>query len=280
MPCRPKSRSLAAHGLAHVDGRSLQFGVVAVATILRHPGCSPTMPEWTSFGNGRWPHGCRAISPVFPGPSPDAGDRACLVDPARRARVTDLAIGTRGFYRQLLERRVHIGPHGPAQRDAQAAARCVQQMIDAFRFLIMATRLEQGCVGCSVWHAPTRPCTTWKSGRPKETPGAGWHPTLHLAALADRIGPGPPHVRFDFVSARAALTTLRKSGIAAPRGTWAVRSTREKTTVMKRAEIRKRAGEAQVGCAIFRTGSRRRACASSSCSRAATAPAKEARSAR
>ena len=34
------------------------------------------------------------------------------------------------------------------------AARCVQELIEAFRFLMVSTRIEPGCLSCSVWSEP------------------------------------------------------------------------------------------------------------------------------
>ena len=35
-----------------------------------------------------------------------------------------------------------------------ASARSAQELLDALRFLVMSTRLEQGCLGCSAWTDP------------------------------------------------------------------------------------------------------------------------------
>lgn len=36
----------------------------------------------------------------------------------------------------------------------RASARCAQDLLEALRFLGMSTRLEEGCLGCSVWVDP------------------------------------------------------------------------------------------------------------------------------
>jgi quinol monooxygenase YgiN len=91
---------------------------------------------------------------------------------------------------------------------AAASARSAQNLIDAFQFLIPATRLEAGCLGCRVWKGPG--------------------PTAHYteewiseAAMRDRVrsqaftmllgiieSVQQPRVQFDFVSTTRGLDYL------------------------------------------------------------------------
>lgn len=86
------------------------------------------------------------------------------------------------------------------------AARCVQELVEAFRFLIMRTRLEPGCLGCSVWPEPDSSVhyvEEWSSEEDIRRRVASDRFTSVLS-LIESVRE-PPQVQFDFVSLTRGL---------------------------------------------------------------------------
>jgi quinol monooxygenase YgiN len=86
--------------------------------------------------------------------------------------------------------------------------RAAQDLLDAFRFLIPATRLEPGCLGCSAWKEPgptvhyTEEWTTEAAMRERVLS----HPFTLLLAILESVQ--QPRVQFDFVSSTRGLDYL------------------------------------------------------------------------
>jgi quinol monooxygenase YgiN len=86
------------------------------------------------------------------------------------------------------------------------AARCVQEVVAAFRFLMVGTRLEPGCLGCSVWAEPDSTVHyveewTTEADLRRRVASDGFTSVLSLVEAAQE----PPRVRFDFVSSTRGL---------------------------------------------------------------------------
>ena len=86
------------------------------------------------------------------------------------------------------------------------AARCVQELVEAFRFLMVGTRLEPGCLGCSVWPEPDSTVhyvEEWSTEADlrRRVASDGFTSVLSLVEAARE----PPRVRFDFVSSTRGL---------------------------------------------------------------------------
>lgn len=86
------------------------------------------------------------------------------------------------------------------------AARCVRELVEAFRFLMVATRLEPGCLGCSVWPEPDSTVhyvEEWSTEADlrRRVASDGFTSVLSLVEAARE----PPQVRFDFVSSTRGL---------------------------------------------------------------------------
>jgi quinol monooxygenase YgiN len=85
-------------------------------------------------------------------------------------------------------------------------ARSVQEFVEAFRFLMVSTRLEPGCIGCSVW---TEPDSTvhyieeW-STEPDIRRRVGSDRFTSVLALMESVRE-PPQVQFDFVTVTRGL---------------------------------------------------------------------------
>jgi quinol monooxygenase YgiN len=86
------------------------------------------------------------------------------------------------------------------------AARSVQELVEAFRFLLVRTRLEPGCLGCSVW---TEPDSSVHYVEEWSTEG-----DVRRRVESDRFTSvlsliesvrEPPHVQFDFVNSTRGL---------------------------------------------------------------------------
>lgn len=88
------------------------------------------------------------------------------------------------------------------------SVRSAQDFVDAFRFLIPATKLEPGCLGCRVWKDPnatvhyTEEWTTEATMRERVLSQAF---TLLLSILESAKH---PHVQFDFVTSTRGLDYL------------------------------------------------------------------------
>jgi quinol monooxygenase YgiN len=89
-----------------------------------------------------------------------------------------------------------------------SSVRAAQDLLDAFRFLIPATRLEPGCMGCSVWKEPNATVhyneewTTEAAMRERVQSHAF---TLLLAILESAQH---PRVQFHFITATRGLDYL------------------------------------------------------------------------
>ena len=86
------------------------------------------------------------------------------------------------------------------------AARCVQDFVAAFRFLIVGPRLEPGCRGCSVWSEPDSSVhyvEEWSTegDMRRRVVSDSFTSVLSLIESARE----PPHVQFDFVSSTRGL---------------------------------------------------------------------------
>jgi quinol monooxygenase YgiN len=85
-------------------------------------------------------------------------------------------------------------------------ARGVQDLVDAFRFLMVSTRFEPGCVGCSVWTEPdgsVHYVEEWSTEEDIRRRVGSERFTSVLALL--EAAREPPHVQFDFVAATRGL---------------------------------------------------------------------------
>ena len=85
-------------------------------------------------------------------------------------------------------------------------ARSVQDLVDAFRFLMVSTRFEPGCVGCSVWTEPdgsVHYVEEWSTEADIRRRVGSERFTSVLALLESARE--PPHVQFDFVAATRGL---------------------------------------------------------------------------
>jgi quinol monooxygenase YgiN len=89
-----------------------------------------------------------------------------------------------------------------------ASVRAAQDLLDAFRFLIPATRLEPGCIGCSVWKEPnatvhyTEEWSTEAAMRERVKS----HAFTLLLAILESVQ--HPRVQFHFITATRGLDYL------------------------------------------------------------------------
>jgi quinol monooxygenase YgiN len=91
------------------------------------------------------------------------------------------------------------------------AAGCVQDLVDAFRFLMVSTRLEPGCLECSVWAEPDSSVhyvEEWSSEQDIRRRVASGRFTSVLALLESVRE--PPRVQFDFVSSTRGLDYIEE----------------------------------------------------------------------
>ena len=99
------------------------------------------------------------------------------------------------------------------------AARCVQELVEAFRFLIVHTRLEPGCLACSVWSEPDSSVhylEEWSTEGDirRRVASDSFTSVLSLIESARE----PPHVQFDFVSITRGLDYVAEVRHVRPRG--------------------------------------------------------------
>lgn len=88
----------------------------------------------------------------------------------------------------------------------KASARCAQDLLEAFRFLMVGTRLEPGCLGCSAWSDPdgtVHYVEAWASDADMRRRVLSGRFTSLLAVLESARE--PPLVQFDFVAATRGL---------------------------------------------------------------------------
>jgi quinol monooxygenase YgiN len=96
------------------------------------------------------------------------------------------------------------------------SARYSQELLDSLRFLVMGTRLEPGCLGCSAWTDPdltVRYVEDWASEADMRQRVRSNHFTLLLAIIESAK---EPRVQFDFVTKTRGLDY-----VADVRGQWA-----------------------------------------------------------
>ena len=82
-----------------------------------------------------------------------------------------------------------------------AQANYVQDLVEAFRFLMVSTKLDRGCLGCSVWTEPDSSVhyvEEWSSEEDIRR-RVGSDRFTSVLALLESVRE-PPHVQFDFVS--------------------------------------------------------------------------------
>jgi quinol monooxygenase YgiN len=85
------------------------------------------------------------------------------------------------------------------------SARCAQDFLDAFRFLVLGTRLESGCLGCSAWTDPdatVRYVEEWltENDMRRRVRSEGFTSLLSIVESAR-----DPRVQFDFVTTTRGL---------------------------------------------------------------------------
>ena len=87
-----------------------------------------------------------------------------------------------------------------------ASAHDAEDLVEAFRFLIASTRLDRGCLGCSVWTEPDSSVhyvEEWSTEEDIRRRVKSDRFTSVLALLESVRE--PPHVQFDFVSTTRGL---------------------------------------------------------------------------
>ena len=87
-----------------------------------------------------------------------------------------------------------------------ASANRVQDLVAAFRYLMVSTRLDQGCIACSVWSEPDSSVhyvEEWSSEEDIRR-RVGSDSFTSVLALLESVRE-PPHVQFDFVSSTRGL---------------------------------------------------------------------------
>lgn len=93
----------------------------------------------------------------------------------------------------------------------KSSARCAQELVEAFRFLMVSTRLEPGCLGCSVWSEPDSSVhyvEEWKT-EPDIRRRVKSGPFTSVLSLVESVRE-PPHVQFDFVSTTRGLDYIEE----------------------------------------------------------------------
>jgi quinol monooxygenase YgiN len=87
-----------------------------------------------------------------------------------------------------------------------ASASYAQELVEAFRFLMVTTRLDRGCLGCSVWSEPDSSVhyvEEWSTEADMRRRVGSDRFTSVLALL--EAARERPHVQFDFVSSTRGL---------------------------------------------------------------------------
>jgi quinol monooxygenase YgiN len=106
-----------------------------------------------------------------------------------------------------LERLV-LGGHGMVRLTVAlnpTSSRVAQDFLDAFRFLVLGTRLESGCLGCSTWTDPdatVRYVEEWltEADMRRRVRSEGFTSLLSIVESAR-----DPRVQFDFVTTTRGL---------------------------------------------------------------------------
>ena len=87
-----------------------------------------------------------------------------------------------------------------------APANYAQDLVEAFRFLMVSTRLDRGCLGCSVWTEPDSSVHYVEEWSTEDDirRRVGSDRFTSVLALIEAVHE-PPHVQFDFVSSTRGL---------------------------------------------------------------------------
>jgi quinol monooxygenase YgiN len=88
----------------------------------------------------------------------------------------------------------------------RAQARSVQELVEAFRYLMVSTRLEPGCLSCSVWSEPDSSVhyvEEWQTEADIRR-RVGSERFTSVLALVESVREAP-RVQFDFVSTTRGL---------------------------------------------------------------------------
>ena len=88
----------------------------------------------------------------------------------------------------------------------RSSARTAQDLLETFRFLMVGTRLERGCVGCWAWTEPdgtVHYVEEWSTDGDMRQRVRSSRFTSVLAVLESAHE--PPHIQFDFVTATRGL---------------------------------------------------------------------------
>jgi quinol monooxygenase YgiN len=87
-----------------------------------------------------------------------------------------------------------------------SSAPSAHDLVEALRFIIVGTRIEEGCLGCSVWVEPdstVQYLEEWASEAAMRRRVRSEAFTSLLAIMES--GQGPPRVQFDFVTQTRGL---------------------------------------------------------------------------
>ena len=97
-----------------------------------------------------------------------------------------------------------------------SSARCAQDLLDALRFLVLGTRVEPGCLGCSAWTDPdltVRYAENWET----EADMRRRVQSDKFRALLSVVEAGQePRVQFDFVATSRGLDYVAEVRREAP----------------------------------------------------------------
>ena len=101
----------------------------------------------------------------------------------------------------------------------KTSARASPQVLEAFRYLMLRTRLEPGCAGCSAWTDPdgsVHYTEQWQTEDDMKRRVLSEHFVRLLAVLESTDA--PPQVQFDFVTTTRGLDYVAETRHGARRG--------------------------------------------------------------
>jgi quinol monooxygenase YgiN len=93
----------------------------------------------------------------------------------------------------------------------KSSARSAKDLVDGFRFLMVPTRVESGCLGCSVWTEPdlsVHYVEEWKTEEDMRRRVQS-HSFTSVLGLVESVREAP-HVQFDFVSFTRGLDYIEE----------------------------------------------------------------------
>jgi quinol monooxygenase YgiN len=93
----------------------------------------------------------------------------------------------------------------------KSSERSAKDLVDAFRFLMVTTRLEPGCLGCSAWAEPDASVhyiEEWKTEGDMRRRVQS-QPFTSVLGLVESVRE-PPHFQFDFVSSIRGLDYIEE----------------------------------------------------------------------